>query len=64
MSLVAKMQSQQAGLAKNGDPHLSQFALKPSRVFVRLLRIIQSPAIGFMEKLHEGLPDPLIFNQF
>ena len=47
----------QQSLAASVDPALRGFASKPTLLFLRLLRLIGSPAVQILENMHRGLPD-------
>ena len=46
---VKEMESKPQALADLGDPCLRRFASKPTLVLLRILRIIGSPACGYLE---------------
>ena len=54
---VKELQPKQQAMADNGDPVLHRFASRPTLTLMRILRIIKSPACGYLERMHLGLDD-------
>ncbi|CAK0866365.1 unnamed protein product, partial [Prorocentrum cordatum] len=52
-----ELEVSQQSLAASVDPALRGFASEPTLLFLRLLRLIGSPAVQFLENMHRGLPD-------
>ncbi|CAK0909435.1 unnamed protein product, partial [Prorocentrum cordatum] len=52
-----ELEVSQQSLAASVDPALRGLASKPTLLFLRLLRLIGSPAVQFLENMHRGLPD-------